>query len=60
MAFHPVNGLRLCVLLLIFEVLMLLITSSHYDDDPSSFESDHTYILAKYQQQCQMNAAILD
>ena len=58
MAFHSVNGLNLCVLLLIFEVLVLLITSSHYDDDHSSFESDHTYILAKYQQQCQMNAAI--
>ena len=56
MAFHSVN---LCVLLLlIFEVLVLLVTSSHYDDDHSSFQSDHTYILAKYQQKCQMNAAI--
>ena len=59
MAFHFVNGLNLCVLLLIFEVLVLLITSSHYDDDHSSFESNHTHILAKYQRQCQMNAAIL-
>ena len=53
MAFHFVNGLSLCVLLLIFEVLVLLITTSHYDDDHSSFERNHTYILVKYQQQCQ-------
>ena len=60
MVFHFENGLNLCVLLLlIFEVLVLLITSSHYVDDHSSFESNHTHILAKYQQQRQMNAAIL-
>ena len=59
MASHSVNGLNLRLLLLILEVLMLLIASSYYDSDHSSFESDYTYVSSKYQQQRQMNASIL-
>jgi len=41
--------------------LTLLITSSHYDNDHSSFESDHAYVSSKYkQQQRQMNTTILE
>jgi len=40
---------------------MLLITSSYYANDHSSFESDYAYVSSKYQQhQRQMNAAILE
>ena len=53
------NGLNLRLLLFILEVLMLLIASSFYDSDHSSFESDYTYVSSKYQQQRQMNASIL-
>ena len=47
------------ILLLILEVLMLLITSSYYDNNHSSSQNDHAYVSSKYQQQRQMNAAIL-
>ena len=50
---------RSSILLLILEVVMLLITSSYYDNNHSSSQNDHAYVSSKYQQQRQMNAAIL-